>query len=65
VNTWNLENNIKLKIKEIRFWAVEWIQMAQDIVQCRTLTNTRMILPLPQEIANFLSDSKILKKESA
>jgi hypothetical protein len=57
-----LEKNIKIKIKEIGFGGVEGIKMAQDIVQCRALSNRTMILRVTQKVMNLLSDCKIFRR---
>jgi hypothetical protein len=41
------EDNIKLDFREIGIDGVNWIQLAQDRVQCRAFVNTAMNLRVP------------------
>jgi hypothetical protein len=40
------EDNIEMYLKYIGFEGVNWIQVAQDRMQCQKLVNTVMTLPL-------------------
>jgi hypothetical protein len=42
-----LVDNIKMELREIRWGAVDWIDMAQDRDQWRALVNTVMNLRVP------------------
>jgi hypothetical protein len=41
------EDNIKMDLREIGIDGVNWIQLAQDRVQCRAFVNTVMNLRVP------------------
>jgi hypothetical protein len=41
------ENNIKMDIREIEWASMDWIDLAQDMDQCRVLENTVMNLGVP------------------
>jgi hypothetical protein len=41
------EDNIKMDLKEIEIYGVNWIQLAQDRVQWRACVNTVMNLRVP------------------
>jgi hypothetical protein len=43
--TW--EDNIKMDLREIGIDGANWIQLAQDRVQCRAFVNTVMDLRVP------------------
>jgi len=60
--TWN--DNIKMDLREIGLDGANWIQLAQDRVQCWACVNTVMNLWVPQENRIFfdkLSDSQLFK----
>jgi hypothetical protein len=47
------EDNIKMYFKEIGCEDIDWIQLAQDIIQCHVLVNTVINL-FPQKEGNFI-----------
>jgi hypothetical protein len=49
------ENNIKMDLREVGIDGVNWIQLAQDRVQCRACVYTVMNLRVPQESRIFLT----------
>jgi hypothetical protein len=55
------ENNIKQKLREIRWGGMNWIHLAQDKDQWRNLVNTVMNLRVPYNVGKFLR----LLKDSA
>jgi hypothetical protein len=52
-----LEDNIKMDLKEIGWGDMGWISLAQDIDRCRMLVNVVMYLQIPQNAGNFLTSS--------
>jgi hypothetical protein len=42
-----MEDNIKMDLREIRFWDVDWIHLAHDRDRWRALVNTVMNLQVP------------------
>jgi hypothetical protein len=40
-------DNIKIDLREIRWDGRDWIELAQDMDQCRALVNTVMNLRVP------------------
>jgi hypothetical protein len=44
VGTRRLEDNIKIDVRLVRWDGVDWIDLAQDRIQCRSLVNTVMEL---------------------
>jgi hypothetical protein len=62
------EDNIKMNLRDIGRGGVDYIHLAQDRNQWRTLVNTVMNLRVPEdvwEILEWLSDWRLLKKGSA
>jgi hypothetical protein len=58
------KDNIKMDLREIGFVGANWIQLAQDRVQWRTLVKTMRNLRVPQEsriIFDKLSDNQLFK----
>jgi hypothetical protein len=56
------EDNIKLDLREIGIDGANWIQLAQDRIQCWAFVNTIMNLRIPKESRIFfdtLSDSQL------
>jgi hypothetical protein len=49
-------DNIKMDLRERGWGGMDWIDMAQDRVQWRTLVNTVMNLRVPQNAGKFLSN---------
>jgi hypothetical protein len=49
------EDNIKIDLREIGWGGMDWIDLAQDRDQWRTLVNTVMNLQVPQNVGKFLS----------
>jgi hypothetical protein len=49
------ENNIKMDLREIGWGGKDWIDLAQDGNQCRTLVNTVMNLQVRYNAGKFLS----------
>jgi hypothetical protein len=49
-------NNIKMNLREIEWDGMDWIDLAQDRDQWRTIVNTVMNLRVPYNAGNFLSD---------
>jgi hypothetical protein len=41
------EDNVKMDLREIGFWDVDWIHWAQDSYRWRALVNTVMNLRVP------------------
>jgi transcription termination factor 2 len=50
-----LEDNIKMDYRETGIDGANWIQPAQDMVQCRAFVNTVMNLPVPYKSRIFLT----------
>jgi hypothetical protein len=49
------EGNIEIYLREIGWKGVDWIHLAQDSNQWRTLLNTLKNLRVPQEVRNFVT----------
>jgi hypothetical protein len=49
------ENNIKIDLRKVGSGDMDWIHLAQDRGQWRTLVNTVMNLLVPQNVGKFLS----------
>jgi hypothetical protein len=47
--------NIKMDLREIGWNGMDWIYLAQDRDQCKTLVNTVMNLRVPKNAGKFLS----------
>jgi hypothetical protein len=41
------ENNIKMDLKKVGWWGMDWIELAQDTDSWRTLVNAVMNLRVP------------------
>jgi hypothetical protein len=52
-------DNIKIDLREIRWDGMDWIDVAQDRDQWRTLVETVMNLRVPQNAGKFLSGCTI------
>jgi hypothetical protein len=52
-------DNIKMDLREIGWYAMDWIDVAQDRDQWRALVNTVMNLRVPYNAGNFLSGCTI------
>jgi hypothetical protein len=50
-----VSHNIKTDLTEIGCEGVDWMHLAQERVQLRTLTNTAMRLRVPYKTGNFLT----------
>jgi hypothetical protein len=50
------DGNIKTDFREIGRDGMDWIDLAQDVDQRRTLVNTAVNLGVPQDVGKFLSD---------
>jgi hypothetical protein len=51
------EDNIKMDLREIGWECLDWMHLAQDRDQWRSLVNTVMNLRVPQKAGNFLTIS--------
>jgi hypothetical protein len=49
------EDNIKMDLREVGCGDMDWIHLAQDRDQWRTLVNTVMNIWVPQNVGKFLS----------
>jgi hypothetical protein len=49
------EDNIKMDLREIGWDGMDWIDLAQERNQWRTLVNTVMNLRVPQNVDKFLN----------
>jgi len=49
------EDNIRMDLGDIGWEGVDWIHLAQDIEQWRSVVNTVMELRVPQKAGNFLT----------
>jgi hypothetical protein len=49
------EDNSKMDLRKIRWGSMDWIDLAQDRDQWRTLVNTAMSLWVPYDLGKFLS----------
>jgi hypothetical protein len=52
-------NNIKMDLREIGWYGMHWIDLAQDRDQWRALVNTVMNLRVPYNAGKFLSSCTI------
>jgi hypothetical protein len=52
-NRW--EDNIKMDIQEVRWGAMDWIEVALDMDRWRSLVNAVMNFRVPQNAGNFLT----------
>jgi len=62
------ESNIRINVKEIGWYGVDWIRPVPDGDQWRAVVNTIMDLRVPQRgwgILRLLSECPLLKKDSA
>jgi hypothetical protein len=50
------EDNIRIDVREIGWEVVDWMNMAEDRDQWRTVVNTVMNLRVPEEAENFLAE---------
>jgi len=50
------EDNIRIDLREIGWEVVDWMNMAEDRDQWRTVVNTVMNLRVPEEAENFLAE---------
>ena len=41
------ENNIKIDLREVGWWVIDWIHLAQDRDRWRAVVNAVMNLPVP------------------
>jgi hypothetical protein len=41
-----------MNLREIKWGGIDWIDLAQDRVQCRALNNTVMNLQVPKTLGN-------------
>jgi hypothetical protein len=56
---YEVQDNIKMDLREIGWDGMDWIDLAQDRDQCRALVNTAMNLRVPYNSGNFLSSCTI------
>jgi hypothetical protein len=42
------ENNIKMDLQEVRYWGMDWIELARDMERWRVFVNAVMNLRVPQ-----------------
>jgi hypothetical protein len=52
-------DNIKMYLREIEWYDIYWIDLAEDRDQWKALVNTVMDLRVPQNSVNFLSSCTI------
>jgi hypothetical protein len=52
-------DNIRLDLREIGWYGMDWVDMAQDRNQRRALVNTVLKLRVPQNAGKFLRGCKI------
>ena len=52
------EDNIKMDLREVGWWGIGWIDLAQDRDWWRALVNAVMNLQVPQNAGNFLNSSR-------
>jgi len=50
------EDNIKMKLQEVGYGGMDWIEMARDRNKCRAFVNAVMDLRVPQYQGNFLNN---------
>jgi hypothetical protein len=41
--------------QEVKWWGIDWIEVALDKEKWRALVNAAMNLPVPQNVGNFLT----------
>jgi hypothetical protein len=41
--------------QEVKWWGIDWNDLAQDRGKCRALVNAAMNLPVPQNVGSFLT----------
>jgi hypothetical protein len=49
------KDNIKMDLQEVGCGGIDWIELTQDRVRCRTLVNMVMNHRVPQNVRNFLT----------
>jgi hypothetical protein len=49
------QDNIKMGLKEVEYWDVDWIDLAQDWDKWQALVNAVMNLRVPYNKGNFLT----------
>jgi hypothetical protein len=52
-------DNIKIGLRDIGWYGMDWIDLAQDRDQWRALVNTAMNLRVPENARKFLSSCRI------